>query len=363
MRGNKLTIEQEKEIVEKYFSGEIPMIEKLALTYKVGKLKINSILLKYGVEKRKRGSQSKDNITIRSNDRYKKRFLSKLKNEKIIAKCKLTNKEFNDYLNSSGILSEHILKHYSNVIIPNNFSKKKYFLANNKYWHEQYFDIIKIKDIGNKNFEAISITNERGSNLLNHNTMISTKKDNKLDWAKNIEMSKYLNETKLGEELKIIFPNFVFIHNKCVPNSELRTRPDYRCDELKLIIEFDGDRHYREAQKIKREEEKNEAYTQMGYNVIRIPYFVQLSTEVIKNLFDKDVEYIQTYPHGFISPTVIMPTDFCELGIEKFKLDLKRFKYIETDILHSLINKVKELNDKDFVIPKSLNYLLDDIMK
>ena len=65
MRGNKLTIEQEKEIVEKYFSGEIPMIEQLALTYKVGKLKINFILLKYGVEKRKRGSQSKDNITIR----------------------------------------------------------------------------------------------------------------------------------------------------------------------------------------------------------------------------------------------------------------------------------------------------------
>jgi len=173
-------------------------------------------------------------------------------------------------------------------------------------------------------------------------------------------MTEYLTETILGRELKIIFPDTTFIHDKTVPNSGLKTRPDYRSQELKLIVEFDGDQHYRTVQKIKREEKKSDTYRQMGYKVIRIPYFIQLSTQTIKNLFDKEIDYEQTFPHGFVSDKVIMPADFCEMGIRKFLTDLIQFDYIKGDIVESLKSKVKELDDEELVVPHSLNYLLDE---
>lgn len=50
----------------------------------------------------------------------------------------------------------------------------------------------------------------------------------------------YLTESKLTAELKIIYPELEFIHDKIVPNSGIINRPDFSNDELKLIIEFDG---------------------------------------------------------------------------------------------------------------------------
>ena len=38
----------------------------------------------------------------------------------------------------------------------------------------------------------------------------------------------------------------------------------------------------------------------MGYKIIRVPYFVQLSSDVIKQLFGIDIDYKQIFPHGFI---------------------------------------------------------------
>ena len=34
--------------------------------------------------------------------------------------------------------------------------------------------------------------------------------------------------------------------------------------------------------------------------IIRVPYFVQLSSDVIKQLFGIDIDYKQIFPHGFI---------------------------------------------------------------
>jgi hypothetical protein len=173
-------------------------------------------------------------------------------------------------------------------------------------------------------------------------------------------MTKYLTETILGQELEIIFPKVTFIRDKVVPDSGLQTRPDYRSEELKLIVEFDGDQHYKATQKIKREIQKSETYTQMGYKVVRIPYFVQLSESTIKNLFGIDIKYQQTFPHGFISKTVIMPADFCEMGVLKFQADLESFEYIRNDIIKSLKDKVIELGDQEFVLPNSMNYLFEE---
>ena len=51
---------------------------------------------------------------------------------------------------------------------------------------------------------------------------------------------KHLNEKLLGEWLILLFPNHKWINNKSVPNSGIRARPDYRNDELMILVEFDG---------------------------------------------------------------------------------------------------------------------------
>lgn len=63
-----------------------------------------------------------------------------------IAICKKTKKEFKDYKNSSGILTQHLLDVYPEIVHPSTFKKRQYKLKNNKYWHEQYFDIVE-KDV------------------------------------------------------------------------------------------------------------------------------------------------------------------------------------------------------------------------
>lgn len=62
--------------------------------------------------------------------------------------------------------------------------------------------------------------------------------------------NEYLTELRLGSILNE-YSQHKFIHNKFVPNSNLkRFRPDYRCDELSVIIEFDGYAHYCNSKQI-----------------------------------------------------------------------------------------------------------------
>lgn len=169
----------------------------------------------------------------------------------------------------------------------------------------------------------------------------------------------YLTESRLGEFLTKLFPNHMFVHDKTVPNSGIKNRPDYRNDELMLIVEFDGYQHYTKVAYIESDCAKDRVYTQIGYTVVRIPYFVQLSTEVIGLLFNLKFDYAQIYGHGFIDKDATLPSDFCEMGIERFKLDLIKFESIAPQIIKSLKNKLNELNAVNLVLPKSLTYLLN----
>lgn len=84
--------------------------------------------------------------------------------------------------------------------------------------------------------------------------------------------------------------------------------------------------------------------------------YIQLSTYTVKELFEIDKEFKQVYPHGFISDakTLVLPADFCELGIMKFKSDLERFPEIQQDIIESLQVKIEKLGDIRKVLPPSL---------
>jgi len=171
---------------------------------------------------------------------------------------------------------------------------------------------------------------------------------------------EYLTESKLGGYLKIIFPGIDFIYNRKLLNSKILIRPDYQSEQLKLVINFDGFQHYSDASRCLADEKLTSECCRLGYRLVRIPYFVQFNTQVIKNLFSKDVVFNQVYEHGFISKICLLPANYCELGLIQFEKDLETFNYLKDCILSSLFIKIKELGDIRLVVPPSLNKLVSE---
>lgn len=135
----------------------------------------------------------------------------------------------------------------------------------------------------------------------------------------------YLSEGLLGCYVRHIFKNCEVIHNKQVPNSGLKTRPDYRIDDLMLIIEFDGNRHFQQSGTQRRDLIKDNIYMEMGYKIIRIPYFVQMDSSALEYFFGEYLGDIDTseissyYPHGFVDMSCTYPSDFNAYGTFVYK--------------------------------------------
>ena len=182
---------------------------------------------------------------------------------------------------------------------------------------------------------------------------------NELFKLSDLIMPAYLTEKKLGLILSEIFPAFEFIHDKSVPGSaNNRWRPDYRCEINKLIVEFDGDSHYCKAARIISDNTKDAEFINLGYKIVRIPYFIQITSDVLRHIFNLNKPFTQQYPNGFIDPAAILPADFCELGVKKFLEDLEIFSFHKNEIIASLIQKVKEKKDVNLVMPPSIQYLV-----
>lgn len=177
------------------------------------------------------------------------------------------------------------------------------------------------------------------------------------------ENSLYLTEKLLKDYyLPIIFPQENFIHNKYLSNEILLCRPDFRCENLKLIIEFDGYLHFTKAEIVIKDLLKDNTWNKLGYSVIRIPYFLQISPQTIKYLFNIDINIDQIYPHGFHDDKAILPCDFCEQGTYKFINTLKLYpKNIQKEIEQSLIVKIRQLNNRKLVINDQIQYFFESI--
>ena len=78
---------------------------------------------------------------------------------------------------------------------------------------------------------------------------------------------------------------------------------------------------------------------------------MQLTDTIIKKLFGINIILGEDYPHGFISKNVILPAEFCTLGVIRFLNDLETFNEIKQEILLSLYNKAIELDNRDLVYP------------
>lgn len=137
-----------------------------------------------------------------------------------------------------------------------------------------------------------------------------------------------LHRTGLEEYLSAIFPETRdWIHNQRIPNSERLFRPDYRSKALNLIVEFDGLQHYTRPDIILKDDEKTNFYQTQGYKVVRIPYFIQLTNKVIKQLFGQDVDeqmFNEMIPSlGIKSKNT--PAYLCGAGIKRMQNEFKKF--------------------------------------
>lgn len=122
---------------------------------------------------------------------------------------------------------------------------------------------------------------------------------------------KYLRETRtkyfddsintaLEDYLNYIFPGYDFIYNQTVPkdiiiqrNSKCsirRYRPDARCEKLNLIVEYDGLDHYCNQSIVLSDIERDEWFRKLNYKIVRIPYWIQLSSEMIHYFFNIDIK-------------------------------------------------------------------------
>ena len=177
---------------------------------------------------------------------------------------------------------------------------------------------------------------------------------NKIKELESEMKGKYLTEEYLGKILSVLYPNDTWIHDKEVQvkagSTSRKFRPDYCCN--KLCVEFDGPDHYKKADIIYADEIKDKFLKEQGYDVIRVPYFIQLDTTGIKYLFGLDVDFNYGFKHGFISRNVTLPASFCEQGVWKFNNFIINLKIKETreaskifeEIKESLLNKIEKYN-------------------
>lgn len=142
-----------------------------------------------------------------------------------------------------------------------------------------------------------------------------------------------------------------------VPDSRRRWDMAYQIQDHTTVVEFDGDQHYWDSLKIKVDTEKDAVAKSLGYSVVRIPYWVQLTTETAQHYFGLPAQISQDFPHGFIT-TKIFPASFSEMGVSRFSRELSALpETTKNAVLSSLRDRAQE-HGAEYVLPQSLRHML-----
>jgi len=177
-----------------------------------------------------------------------------------------------------------------------------------------------------------------------------------------------LHRTGLEEYLEVIYPEITdWIHDKTISplpeGVKCRKRPDYRSESAKIIIEFDGIQHYTDPKKIRDDVETTLFYRSLGYEVIRIPWFIQLSNEAIETLFHRTVKepmFNENIPCMGIkgsNPGILCFTGLVRMAEEftdfpnQYKVNLEYLKSFDDDYITGaeLLEKLYELATGDLL--------------
>lgn len=172
-----------------------------------------------------------------------------------------------------------------------------------------------------------------------------------------VEINGYLTQRKLADALQQIVGDAWAGNEVQIPNSRRRWDMAYRDNETIVVVEYDGDEHYRNSIRIKVDREKDAVASTAGHKTVRIPYWVQLDNETLLFYLNLQANVEQEFPHGFIS-TKLFPASFCELGIERFERELGELpERVREDVLDSLRDRAEE-HSVEFVLPTRLRDLI-----
>lgn len=166
-----------------------------------------------------------------------------------------------------------------------------------------------------------------------------------------IVIEGYLVQAKLEQVIKeIVGPQQWLGREQRLPVGRTRWDMTYKAGDQVTAVEFDGHSHYCDSLRIKADEEKDRIAREHGYKVVRIPYWVQLTTETLAHYFNLIATIKQDFPHGFIA-TKIFPASYCKLGILRFERELSSLPAsVQAAVVRSLHDRAKEHGEK-YVYP------------
>jgi hypothetical protein len=169
-------------------------------------------------------------------------------------------------------------------------------------------------------------------------------------------IESYLTETKLTVAVAQLVGDKWAGGQVKLPGSRRRFDMAFFDNGTTVLVEYDGDEHYRDSMKIKADRQKDQLAADNGMRLIRVPYWVQLDETMARHWFDIEAQIEQSFPHGFIT-TKLFPASFCELGIARFRHELESLPSIVRDsVVESLRARVAE-HGVEYVLPANLQWI------
>ncbi|MFC1896841.1 hypothetical protein ACFL0Q_09355 [Thermodesulfobacteriota bacterium] len=172
-----------------------------------------------------------------------------------------------------------------------------------------------------------------------------------------VTIEGYLTERKLAEALAHITGDAWLGKQVKVPGTRMRWDMAFSHESSTLVVEYDGDEHYRNSIKIKGDMAKDQAARDLGYSVVRFPYWVQLDTCTLGHFFGLGATIVQDFPHGFIT-TKLFPASYCELGVERFARELDGLpSHVQAAVTQSIQDRAVD-HGVEFVLPSGLRHII-----
>jgi|TARA_B110000444_G_scaffold205674_1_gene198947 hypothetical protein len=177
-------------------------------------------------------------------------------------------------------------------------------------------------------------------------------------------------ERNLAGVLEIFNPDYEWETQKRFLYDPDNKRKYYKVDVIsetkKIIWEYDGPNHFNDTWKFQRDLDRDQYFLKLGYTVKRWSYYYQLTSDIAKNLFDKDysekkylsaIDYVygaqaedQIFPPGW-HETKFTPGSWIERGVDRLMAELDEMpESFKHQIAYALILYIESVGDAFLVL-------------
>lgn len=133
-----------------------------------------------------------------------------------------------------------------------------------------------------------------------------------------------------------------------------------------FLVEFDGSFHYEKVKTLLSDSRKDQVARNHGFEIVRIPYWLQLTPETFSYFFNESCQVRTQYSHGFIDKNASLPANFCGLGIQRFQKELENLRKHQQDVFRDIVDSLnKKIDDLGYlaVLPPQIEDWFHDMNK